>query len=81
MVASPHRKRSDFIKPLLDSRSTNALESLSNSRNAKKRKKRLEAIRDKREIYEFVDSASPERVSRLRETIRSLRKTEEEENP
>jgi len=47
----------------------------------KNRKKRLGAIRDKREIYEFVDSASPERISRLRETIRSLRETEEEEKP
>ena len=47
----------------------------------KSRKKRLDAIRDKREIYEFVDSASPERISRLHETIRSLRKTEEKKNP
>jgi len=44
----------------------------------KGRKKRLDAIRDKREIYEFIDSASPERISTLRQTIRSLGKTEEE---
>lgn len=31
----------------------------------KSRKKRLDALRDKREIYEFVDSAGPERISRL----------------
>jgi len=45
------------------------------------RKKRLEATRNKREIYEFVDSASPERIGRLRETIRPLRKIGEKENP
>jgi site-specific recombinase XerD len=44
----------------------------------KNRKKRLDAIRDKREIYEFIDSASPERIGKLHETIESLRKTKEE---
>ena len=47
----------------------------------KSRKKRLDAIKGKREIYEFIDSASPERISKLHETIKSLKKTEEEENP
>jgi len=47
----------------------------------KSRKKRLDAIREKREIYEFLDSANPEKVRKLHEAVKSLRKSEEEKNP
>lgn len=42
------------------------------------RLKRIEEIRKKKEIYDFVDSASPEKVKKLREEIDHLRGTEEE---
>lgn len=42
------------------------------------RLKRIEEIRKKKEIYDFVDSASPERIEKLREEIDQLRETEEE---
>jgi site-specific recombinase XerD len=44
----------------------------------KNRKKRIEEIRNKREIYDFVDSASPERIKKLHEEIKHLRETEDE---
>jgi len=44
----------------------------------KSRKKRIQEIRDKKEIYEFVDSASPEKIEKLHEEIRHLKETEEE---
>ena len=44
----------------------------------KSRKKRLEELRNKKEIYEFVDSASPERIEKIHEEIRHLKETEEE---
>ncbi len=44
----------------------------------KSRKKRLKEIRDKKEIYEFVDSASPEEIMKLHEEIKHLKETEEE---
>ena len=43
----------------------------------KTRLKRIEEIRDKKEIYDFVDSASPEIIRKLTEEIRHLRETEE----
>lgn len=43
----------------------------------KSRLKRIEEIRNKKEIYDFVDSASPERLRKLREEINHLRETEE----
>ena len=43
----------------------------------KSRLKRIEEIRDKKEIYDFVDSASREIVRKLTEKIRHLRETEE----
>jgi len=43
----------------------------------KSRLKRIEEIRDKKEIYDFVDSASPEIIRKLTEEIRHLRETEE----
>jgi hypothetical protein len=42
------------------------------------RLKRIEEIRDKKEIYDFIDSASPERIKKLHEDIRHLKETEEE---
>ena len=39
---------------------------------AKSRKKRIEEIRKRKEIYEFVDSASPEKIKKLDEAIRHL---------
>jgi predicted house-cleaning noncanonical NTP pyrophosphatase (MazG superfamily) len=36
------------------------------------RKKRIEEIRKRKKIYEFVDSASPEKISKLDEAIRQL---------
>jgi len=44
----------------------------------KSRKKRIEELRNKKEIYEFVDSASPERIKKLHEEIGHLTETEEE---
>jgi hypothetical protein len=41
------------------------------------RKKRIEEIRKKKKIYEFVDSASPEKIEKLDEAIR---KVEEEKD-
>ena len=40
----------------------------------KNRKKRIEEIRKKKEIYEFVDSASSEKIKKLHEVIRSFSK-------
>ena len=45
----------------------------------KSRKKRIEEIRNKKEIYEFVDSASPEKVEKIYEEFRRLKETEDEE--
>jgi hypothetical protein len=42
----------------------------------KSRRKRLGEIRDKREIYEFIDSASTEEIKKLHEEVRHLRRTE-----
>ncbi len=39
----------------------------------KNRKKRIEEIRNKKEIYEFVDSASPEKIEKIHEEIRRLK--------
>jgi len=36
--------------------------------------KRLQKIADKKEIYAFIDSASPEQIERLRKEIECLRK-------
>ena len=36
------------------------------------RKKRIEEIRTKKKIYEFVDSASPEKIKKLDEAIRKV---------
>lgn len=44
----------------------------------KSRLKRIEEIRDKKEMQDFVDSASPERTKKLREEIGHSRETEEE---
>jgi hypothetical protein len=38
----------------------------------KSRKKRIEEIRKRKKIYEFVDSASPEKIEKLDEAIRRL---------
>lgn len=43
----------------------------------KSRLKRIEEIRDKKEIFDFVDSASPEIIRKLHEEIGHLRETEE----
>ena len=45
----------------------------------KSRKKRLSEIRDKREIYEFIDSASTEEIKKLHENVKHLRETEEKQ--
>ena len=42
------------------------------------RLKRIEEIRDKKEIYDFVDSASPERIRKLHEEIDHLREAEDD---
>ena len=42
------------------------------------RLKRIEEIRDKKEIYDFVDSASPERIRKLHDEIDHLREAEED---
>jgi site-specific recombinase XerD len=39
----------------------------------KSRKKRLNEIRDKREIYEFIESADSDKIKKLREEIRQLK--------
>ncbi len=36
------------------------------------RRKRIEEIRKRKKIYEFVDSASPEKIKKLDEAIRDL---------
>jgi len=41
------------------------------------RLKRIEEIRERKEIYDFVDSASPERIKKLREEIDHMRVTDE----
>lgn len=41
----------------------------------KSRKKRIEEIRNKKEIYEFVDSANPEKIEKMHEEIRRLKET------
>jgi hypothetical protein len=43
----------------------------------KSRRRRLSEIRDKREIYEFIDSASTEEIKKLHEKVKHLRETEE----
>ena len=43
----------------------------------KSRLKRIEEIRERKEIYDFVDSASPERIKKLREEIDHMRATDE----
>jgi hypothetical protein len=42
----------------------------------KSRRKKLGEIRDKREIYEFIDSASPEELKKLHERVKDLGKAE-----
>jgi hypothetical protein len=44
----------------------------------KSRTKRIEELRNKKEIYEFVDSASPEKIDKMQEEIRRINKAEEE---
>ena len=41
------------------------------------RLKRIEEIRNKKEIYDFIDSASPEKIKKLHQEIGHLRETEE----
>ena len=43
----------------------------------KSRLKRIEEIRERKVIYDFVDSASPERIKKLREEIDRIRETDE----
>jgi hypothetical protein len=43
----------------------------------KSRLKRIEEIRNKKEIYDFIGSAGPERIKKLREEIDHLRETGE----
>ncbi len=38
----------------------------------KSRKKRIEEIRKRKDIYEFVDSASPQKIMKLHEMVRDL---------
>ena len=38
----------------------------------KSRKKRIEEIRSRKEVYEFVDSASPQTIEKLRKAVRDL---------
>jgi len=40
----------------------------------KSRKKRIEEIRKRKNIYEFVDSASPEKIRKLHKAIRDFEK-------
>ncbi len=44
----------------------------------KSRQNRIEELRNKKEIFEFVDSASPEKIEKMQEEIRRLKETEEE---
>lgn len=44
---------------------------------SKNGKKRLREVRDKKEIYEFIDSAGPEEIEKLHEEIKRLKKLEE----
>ena len=39
----------------------------------KSRTKRLKELRDKKDIYEFIDSADPEEIEKLHEEIRHLK--------
>ena len=41
---------------------------------SKNGKKRLKEIRDKKEIYEFIDSAGPEEIGKLHEEIKRFKK-------
>ncbi len=41
----------------------------------KSRRKKLREIRDKKEIFDFVDSASPEKIDELKEQIKLMNKT------
>jgi DNA-binding HxlR family transcriptional regulator len=43
----------------------------------KSRLKRIEEIRERKEIYDFVDSASSEKIKNLREEIDRMRETDE----
>jgi hypothetical protein len=43
----------------------------------KDRLKRIEEIRERKEIYDFLDSASPEKMKKLREEIDHIRETDE----
>ena len=36
----------------------------------KSRKKRIEEIRNKKQVLEFIDSATPEEISKLQETLK-----------
>jgi DNA-binding HxlR family transcriptional regulator len=44
----------------------------------KSRKKRLQEIREKRDIYEFVDSANPQKLRKLHEAVKMI--NEEDKN-
>ncbi len=44
----------------------------------KSRLKRIEQIRQRKEIHDFVDSATPERIKKLNEEINRMRAKEEE---
>jgi len=44
----------------------------------KSRKKRLQEIREKRDVYEFVDSADPQKLKKLHEEIKRLAKENNE---
>jgi len=39
----------------------------------KSRTKRLKELRDKKDIYEFIDSADPEEIEKLHEEVRHLK--------
>ena len=43
----------------------------------KNRLKRIEEIRERKEIYDFIDSASPGKMKKLREQIDHIRETDE----
>jgi DNA-binding HxlR family transcriptional regulator len=44
----------------------------------KNRKKRLQEIREKRDIYEFIDSADSQRIKKLHEEIKRLAEEKDE---
>lgn len=44
----------------------------------KSRKKRLQELREKRDIYEYVDSADPQELKKLNEEIKRLAKDHEQ---